>query len=101
MSLKPFVHEKVVNHLAIIASHHDATPVMVSSELTQIPFAVVSELLEELEGDGWKSRDRLMLLELLSYDPRSRVKRLIARAIRPDIRFLPAARAYAVLTRLG
>ncbi len=100
MSLMPFVHEKVVNHLAIICSHHDVTPGEVSSELTQIPLDVVAELLDELEGDGWRGRDRLMLLELLSYDPRLGVKRRIARAIRPDIRHLPAERALAVVTRL-
>ncbi len=101
MTLKPFVHDKVVNHLALICRHQDLPPGVVSWELTQFPVEVVLDIINELRSDGWKRSDRLLMLELLSFDPRPAVKRLIAKAIRVDIRRLPVERAYAVLSRLS
>jgi hypothetical protein len=100
MRIEPFVHEKVVNHLASLSRESIAHRERMAEELTSIPEDVVMELLAELDRGGWHYEDRLALLELLSYDRRLAVRRRVAGLLLTEPHTVPPEWALSVLSRL-
>ena len=66
MGMNVEFRQKVLHHLAALATEQGGASDHLGAELAGIPLSVIEELLEDLEELGWAPEDRARLLRLLA-----------------------------------